>query len=325
MKQILKPSDRYSPPAGTSGEFTSSKVYCAKSVMSAPEDARQDKVIDVAHPQDLGWNWLSPSFICASLGTLAASVLIVTVVRNVTPHVVMMMEAVEVAATAIVTPSPHPQPTESEEVFLDRLMMAESGGQDDAKNPRSSARGPFQFLSSTFLDLMSRYFPALVNGKSDAEVLQLRTDQTIARDAALVYTRENAAFLADRGLETNAAHLRLAFLVGASGAQRVIAAPGETPVGQLLSGAALEANPFMRGMTAAELIQRAALEASGVQTVTIPDNFRRPKFVGLRVRCTLTRPSCRKWVALAMRRKGKSAPRAASSEAKPAEAEKAKE
>jgi hypothetical protein len=237
----------------------------------------------------------------------------------------LMTQEAGVATTSTATPATSPQPTDSEKIFLDRLMIAESGGRDDAKNPRSSALGPYQFLGSTFLDVMGRYFPALIDGKSDAEVLQLRTDQAISRDAALVYTRENAAYLVDRGLEANAAHLRLAFLVGASGAQRVIAAAGETPVAQLLSAAALEANPFMRGMTAAELLQRAATEASGVQLVTIPETSRRPKFAGIRVRCSLARASCRKWVALAMKRKGKSAPQATASDVKPVSAGKAKE
>jgi len=111
----------------------------------------------------------------------------------------------EAATTATSPPPTAFQPTDSEKLFLDRLMMAESAGQDDARNPRSSALGPYQFIGSTFLDVMGRYFPALIDGKSDAEVLRLRTNQAIARDAALVYTRENAAFLLDRGLEANSA------------------------------------------------------------------------------------------------------------------------
>jgi len=269
----------------------------------------------LAHQHDLGWNWLRPGFIRIGLTLLiAAAMLFGAAPRPWTQ---------EAATTATSPPPTAFQPTDSEKLFLDRLMMAESAGQYDARNPRSSALGPYQFIGSTFLDVMGRYFPALIDGKSDAEVLRLRTNQAIARDAALVYTRENAAFLLDRGLEANSAHLRLAFLVGPTGAQRVIAARSETPVAQLLSAAALEANPFMRSMTAAELIQRAALEASGMHAVAIPDNFRRPKLAGIRIRCVLARPSCRKWVALAMKRKGKDAPRATASDARPAQADKA--
>ena len=91
------------------------------------------------------------------------------------------------------------QPSESEKLFLDRLMMAESGGRLDAKNPATSAYGPFQFLRETFLDVVRRNFPELAAGKTDAEILALRANLEVARSAALVYTRENASFLAAHG------------------------------------------------------------------------------------------------------------------------------
>ena len=115
-------------------------------------------------------------------------------------------------------------PTKAEQVFLDHLMAAESGGRQFAKNPASSALGPYQFISSTFLEVVLRYFPQATEGKSNAEILALRGDPKIARDAALAYTRANAAFLQGRGVASHPAHLRLAFLVGPSGAVNVIAA-----------------------------------------------------------------------------------------------------
>jgi hypothetical protein len=208
------------------------------------------------------------------------------------------------AQDAAQTPEPALQATESETVFLDRLMMAESGGRDDARNPRSSALGPFQFLASTFLELMARHFAADTGGKTDAQILQLRTDGKVARNAALVYTRENAAFLLDRGLEASAGHLRLAFLVGPTGALRVISAGPKTPVTQLLGAAVLQANPFLNGMTAAQLLARAADEAAGIQLVTVPvsRSSRAKTPAVLAVRCNLGLASCRRWLALANRR-----------------------
>jgi hypothetical protein len=221
------------------------------------------------------------------------------------------------------------RPTDSEKLFLERLMMVESGGRDDAKNPRSSALGPYQFLGSTFLDLLSRHFPSTIEGKTDAEILALRTDYNIARDAALIYTRENAAFLQERGMEATAAHLRLAFLVGPTGAQRVVEAEPETPVAQLLGAAPLEANPFLRGMTAKDLIERSAREADGVRLVTVaaPSGAAtRTRSPGIRVRCNLARASCRKWLALATRRQGRktAAQAQTASDGGPAQAEKPK-
>jgi hypothetical protein len=209
-------------------------------------------------------------------------------------------------------PGPQLQPTESEAVFLDRLMIAESGGREDAKNPRSTALGPYQFIASTFLDLVGRHFAAAMDGKSDAEILELRTDTKTARDAALVYTRENAGFLQERGVEASGANLRLAFLVGPTGAARVISAEPKTPVTQLLSASALEANPFMNGMTAGQLLERAASEAAGLRLVTVPQGrAKQAKTAGIRVRCDLDRASCRKWLALANKRVARRAARQA--------------
>jgi hypothetical protein len=213
------------------------------------------------------------------------------------------------AEDAAQPPDPGLKPTESETVFLDRLMMAESGGRDDARNPRSSALGPFQFLASTFLELMARHFAADTSGKTEAQILQLRADEKVARNAALLYTRENAAFLIDRGHEASAAHLRLAFLVGPNGALRVISAEPKTPVTQLLGAAVLQANPFLNGMTAAQLLARAADEAAGVQLITVPlSRTSRARAAGvLVVRCNLALPSCRKWLTLANRRQARRA------------------
>jgi hypothetical protein len=220
------------------------------------------------------------------------------------------------------------RPTDSEKLFLERLMIAESGGRDDAKNPRSSALGPYQFLGGTFLDVVGRHFPSIVEGKSEAEILALRTDYNVARDAALIYTRENVAFLQQAGVEASAAHLRLAFLVGPTGAQRIVSAQPETPVAQLLGPAALEANPFMRAMTARELLERSAREADGVRLVTMaqPASGRRKAQGGIRVRCKLALASCRKWLALATKRQGRKLAAQARSDAdgKPAEADKPK-
>lgn len=195
------------------------------------------------------------------------------------------------------------EPTPDEALFLERLMIAESGGRLDARNPRSSALGPFQFIQSTFHDVMSRHFPQLAGSKSYAELQQLRTDLEIARKAALIYTRENAAFLNARGVKPEPEFLRLAFLLGPSGAVAVIGAEAETPVADLLTASALEANPFLRSMTAEQLIARARREADGLKPLKVLAGAKvtapRPQ---IKVRCDLSRPSCRKWLALAKRR-----------------------
>jgi len=195
-------------------------------------------------------------------------------------------------------------PTESETLFLDRLMRAESGGRQFARNRASSALGPFQFLGTTFIDVVRRNIPAL-SDKSDAEILALRTDFQVSRDVALIYTRENAIALAAKGKEATAANLRLAFFSGANGALRVLEAEPDALVSNLLSQAAIAANPFLRKMTASQLLARASREAEGqgdaaVATAALPKSPGvQPKIA---VRCNLGLASCRHWLALAEKR-----------------------
>ncbi len=154
--------------------------------------------------------------------------------------------------------------SESEKLFLDRLMAAESGGRLKAKNPASSAYGPFQFLSDTFLEVVRRKLPALAVGKSNAQILNLRANADVARSAALFYTRENARFLAARGAPVTEAALRLAFFVGPSGALKVMTAKPEEPVANILGAPALQANRVLRTMTAATLIEKSSRDVKGL-------------------------------------------------------------
>src|SRR5262249_30528169 len=151
--------------------------------------------------------------------------------------------------------------SDSEKLFLGRVMAAESGGRLYAKNPRSSALGPFQFIHTTFLDIIRRNYPSLAEAKSEAEILALRTDAAVAWTAALIYTRENARFLSEHGAAVSAANLRLAFFIGPGAALKVLTAKPEEPLTNILSAAAMEANPFLGKMTAAALIERSGREA----------------------------------------------------------------
>ncbi len=190
-------------------------------------------------------------------------------------------------------------------MFLRRLMAVESAGRLNAKNPLSSALGPFQFLSTTFLDVIGRNFPALSAGKSPAEILGLRTNGDVAWNAALIYTRENANYLAAHGAAVSGGNLRLAFFAGPSAALKVLAAKPEEPLSNILSSASLEANPFLSRMTAADLIGRSNREAEGVGTqfqAAAAAAARQDGRAKIMVQCNLKLACCRKWLALAEKR-----------------------
>jgi hypothetical protein len=206
------------------------------------------------------------------------------------------------------------------EVFLDRLMMAESGGQDLAANPRSTALGSFQFIKATFLDLVRRHFTEETETLDEDQVLDLRVNRAFARRAAVLYCKENLAFMSGEGLSPTFGHLRLSFLVGPAAAVRLIQALPDTPASDLLGAAVIKANPFMRGMSAADLILRSARDISDDRkslVVRAPPPRQRPLGLRPRVRelhrtpaaarpakraiaatCNRKLASCRRWIAL---------------------------
>ncbi|MEQ1616600.1 MAG: hypothetical protein ABL904_27930 [Hyphomicrobiaceae bacterium] len=230
--------------------------------------------------------------------------------------VVFIAQAVGLALSARAQPTaPHYDPKHiakdmgtssmTLDTFLDRLMLAESGGRDNVANPRSTAVGPFQFVVATFLSLARRHFAAETAAMTPEQILLLRTNRAFARQAAAAYTRDNAVQLANAGVAATWPHLRLAFFAGADGAIRIIAAKPETPVSALLGAAAANANPFLARMTARELIERSARDlqqpASSMAGLAVEPG-RKSKPNAIPVRCELGLPSCRRWLALAERR-----------------------
>lgn len=191
------------------------------------------------------------------------------------------------------------------DTFLDRLMLAESGGRDNVANPRSTAVGPFQFVVATFLSLARRHFATETAAMTPEQILLLRTNRAFSRQAAAAYTRDNAAQLGGAGIAATWPHLRLAFFAGVDGAIRVISAKPETPVASILGAAVVNANPFLARMTARDLIERSArdLRQSTATTAGLAiDATPKPKANAIPVSCDLSLPSCRRWLALAERR-----------------------
>jgi hypothetical protein len=109
---------------------------------------------------------------------------------------------------------------------LDKIRTAESGGRSDAKNPNSSALGPYQFISSTFMQFMRERHPELVSRHGD-DVLKLRTDQQLSREGAQWYLGKIGKTLQRNGLPVNDATLYLGYFLGEGGATRMLRAPSD--------------------------------------------------------------------------------------------------
>jgi hypothetical protein len=192
--------------------------------------------------------------------------------------------------------------------FLDRLMIAESGGRDTVANPRSSAVGAFQFISSTFIDVARRHFAAETANLSPTALLALRTDRAFARRAAEAYTQDNANYLSAARLSPTWPNLRLAFFAGPEGAVKILKSAPTAPVRGVLGAAIVAANPFLANYTANDLVARSVrdLQVASADVGGLAPNGRpgakKTRTVQIPVLCDLGQASCRRWLALAQRR-----------------------
>ena len=133
--------------------------------------------------------------------------------------------------------------------YLLQTAMRESSLNPQAKAQTSSAVGLFQFLETTWLQVMKEEGPRLGYGdiasnierSSDgdyivrdpatrAEILELREDPQIAADLAAAFTKSNGEYLQQRfGRMPSAGELYIAHFLGAQGAERMFTAGLQDP------------------------------------------------------------------------------------------------
>lgn len=137
--------------------------------------------------------------------------------------------------------------------LVDQIISAESGGNPNARNPNSSAEGPGQFIDSTWLAMLSKHRPDLVEGRSPQDLLALKTDPDLAKAMTTAYAADNAGILSNAGLPVTPGTTYLAHFAGPQGALGILNADPNTPVASILGPKAVAANPFLNGKTAADL------------------------------------------------------------------------
>jgi hypothetical protein len=142
--------------------------------------------------------------------------------------------------------------------LTDSIVSAESGGDPGAKNPNSTASGPGQFLDSTWLATLKAHRPDIAQGQSDAALLALKNDPTLAADMTGAYAADNQTVLAKNGLPITPGTTYLAHFAGPGGAVKVLQADPDASVEDLLGPKVVAANPFLKGMTARGLQAWAA-------------------------------------------------------------------
>ncbi|MEJ6403003.1 M23 family metallopeptidase [Yoonia sp. 2307UL14-13] len=139
------------------------------------------------------------------------------------------------------------------EALTDQIIKVESAGNANAKNPLSTATGLGQFIESTWLRMMREYEPSLYRTMLRGELLALRTDPTLSRRMVQNLARENENFLRARGHRIDAGRLYLAHFLGPGGAHTVLSSADELTVRAVMGAAVVNANPFLRNYTIADL------------------------------------------------------------------------
>lgn len=148
------------------------------------------------------------------------------------------------------------------DAWANRSMLSEGGIGTGARpntmgpggTPVSSAAGGQQFIDGTWLHLMKTNHPDLTQGKTDAQILSLRSGNNLSNQVAIDYANENAPVLTQAGLPANASTLKMAHALGPDAAVRTLEAPENTPMARILSPEAMAANPQYANMTNSQLI-----------------------------------------------------------------------
>ena len=149
------------------------------------------------------------------------------------------------------------------DAVVERIIGAESGGDPNAKNKRSSATGLGQFLDETWLDMIRGHRPDLAKGRSQDEILELRRDAKVAREITARFTERNAGMLRKRGLPVTPGTLYLAHFAGGAGAVAILSAMENADAALVMATAdatgrtkrekLVKANPFLERFTVADL------------------------------------------------------------------------
>jgi len=123
--------------------------------------------------------------------------------------------------------------------YLNNTMRRESGGRADARNPRSSASGLFQFIDPTYLSYARRMFP----GMDDQSLLAKKNDPTIQNQVMEKFTNDNVGILQKAGIPINNGSVYAAHFLGPQGATRALGADPNTPITDVVDAKAIAANP----------------------------------------------------------------------------------
>ncbi len=159
---------------------------------------------------------------------------------------------------------------------VSRIIGAESGGKTTAKNKKSSAEGLGQFIDSTWLYMVKKHRPDIAKGKTNAQILALKTNGELSREMTTRYVEENAALLKKHGFPVNVRNLYVMHFLGSGEGPKLLRADPNQPVSSFISAQSINANQkVLSGKTAQQVLDWAARamkvgKGGGTSYVSIP-------------------------------------------------------
>jgi hypothetical protein len=145
--------------------------------------------------------------------------------------------------------------------LADKFFSVESGGDANAINPNSTAKGAGQFIEATWLDMLAKHRPDITGSRD--ELLSLRTNKDLSREMTDAYAADNGGILKGAGLPVTPGTQYLAHFAGPKGAVGLLNADPAAPAGSVLGAAAVKANPFLAKMTAGDVAAWADRKMGG--------------------------------------------------------------
>nr|DAK49044.1 MAG TPA: putative lysin [Caudoviricetes sp.] len=142
---------------------------------------------------------------------------------------------------------------------VNRIIGAESSGNPNAKNTKSSAEGLGQFIDSTWFHMVRKYRPDIANGKTNAQLKALKRDPALSREMTTRYVEENAALLKKHGFPVNIRNLYVMHFLGSGEGPKLLRADPNQPVSSFISAQSINANQkVLSGKTAQQVLDWAA-------------------------------------------------------------------
>ncbi len=137
--------------------------------------------------------------------------------------------------------------------FLATLEQRESGGNPNARNPRSTATGAMQFTDGTWREFAAAN-PQRFEGMAPDQVMGARNDPALSRDAASWYAQRNGQQLSAQGLPAGPAQQGLAHMFGAGGAASLLRADPNAPMASVMPDVVMRANPNLANRTVGQVL-----------------------------------------------------------------------